>query len=394
MAPRSSRPRTSGFGSVPRSRARTCALPCASDTASGATNASSRALTSPSTSAWMFSGTKPGPSVARPAEAHRRAVDGDGQVLDGDAALRRARSVPEPIDDVAVEVLRAQADGRWRWSPRRAGPACPACRRALSSTFRSPAAARAGWRRPGTAAAAPGPGARTACPTIALPSSRPATTRSPPSVLKCASSSMTRSPLHADVQRARRLDAHALDGRLAVRALDGARHRQPQLGQQHVQRQRPRRIDVDRDAPADDAARVAERDQLGRERLDLHVAEVELGVHGGPFGRQRRLGVDVEAVEQPAVDGDAGDAARADGRRATARGARRPSLTPRTIDLRQVDVAGQLGAIRAAADVQLRAGEAADRDVRRRPRRAGPSAAACRARRRDRDPGARARPCR
>ena len=32
--------------------------------------------------------------------------------------------------------------------------------------------------------------------------------------------------------------------------------------------------------------------------------------------------------------------------------------------LREIDVAGQLGTIGAAADVQLRAGEAADRDVR------------------------------
>ena len=89
----------------------------------------------------------------------------------------------------------------------------------------------------------------------------------------------------ADVQRARRLDPHALDGRLAVRALDGARHRQPQLGQQEVQRQRARRIDVGADAPADDAARVAELDQLGRERLDLDAPEVDLGVNDrAPWG--------------------------------------------------------------------------------------------------------------
>ena len=110
MAPRSSRPRTSGFCSVPRSRARTCALPCASVTASGATNASRRALTSPSTSAWMFSGAKPGPSVACPASF----------IVEPSTVTARSWTPTPPLiqreparadDDVAVEVLRAQADG-------------------------------------------------------------------------------------------------------------------------------------------------------------------------------------------------------------------------------------------------------------------------------------------
>ena len=117
-----------------------------------------------------------------------------------------------------------------------------------------------------------------------------------------------------------------------------------------------------RDAAADDAARVAERDQLGRERLDLDAAEVDLGVRGGALRRQRRLGVDVEAIEQAAVDGDAGQPARADARR---RQREVPGAELHAADhhLRQVDVAGQLGAIGPPADVQLRAGEAADRHV-------------------------------
>ena len=364
IAPRSSRPRTSGFCSVPRSRARTCALPCASVTASGATNASRRALTSPSTSAWMFSGAKPGPSVARPASF----------IVEPSTVTARSWTPTPPgverepsraDDDVAVEVLRAQADGVGdRHLAAQVGLVQRAARLQLDAQIAGHPLERAAAPRNGCSSSRSRWPDR--LPEIALPSSRPATTRSPPSVLKCASSSTIRVAVDADVQRARRLDAHALDGGLAVRALDGAGDRQPQLGQQDVQRQRPRRVDVDGDAAADDAARVAERHQLGRERLDLDAAEVDLGVDRRPLGRQRRLRVDVEAVEQAAVN--ARRRARADGPTRVGDSARcpAPSFTPRTITSARSTSPASSGRSGRAADVQLRAGEAADRHVGRR----------------------------
>ena len=195
MAPRSSRPRISGFCKRAAQRARARApCPARRVTASGATNASRRALTSPSTSASMFSGTNPGPSVARPPRLHRRPVDGDRHVLHRDAALIE-RELARPDDDVAIEVLRAQADGVGdRHLAAQVGLVERAARLQLHVQVAG-AAARPGWPRPGTAAAAPGRGARTGCPRSPCRPGVPATTRSPPSVLKCASSSTTRSPL-------------------------------------------------------------------------------------------------------------------------------------------------------------------------------------------------------
>ena len=258
MAPRSRRPRISGFCSVPRSRARTCALPCASVTASGATNASRRALTSPSTSAWMFSGANPGPSVARPPRLHRRPVDGDGQVLHRDAALIE-RELARADDHVAIEVLGAQADGVGDRPSRRAGRACPACRAPAARTFRPPCSRSTGLAAPRNGCSS----SRSRCPDrlpeIALPSSRPATTRSPPSVLKCASSSTTRSPLtltcsgRAASTRTRWTvvspfapsTARATDSHSSGSRTSSASGRAGSMST--------------RDAAADDAARVAER---------------------------------------------------------------------------------------------------------------------------------------
>ncbi len=82
-----------------------------------------------------------------------------------------------------------------------------------------------------------------------------------------------------------------------------------------------------------------------------------------PLGQERRVDVDVEPVEQLAVDGDARRALRPDG----GRGQCQVPLAEADAahdDVGQVDVARQLGALGAPADVQLGAHEAAHGDAR------------------------------
>ena len=55
-------------------------------------------------------GHEPRAQLGAPAEAHRRAVDGDGEVLDGNALFVQ-REAAGADDHVAIEVLGAQADG-------------------------------------------------------------------------------------------------------------------------------------------------------------------------------------------------------------------------------------------------------------------------------------------
>src|SRR6185312_4978087 len=166
-----------------------------------------------------------------------------------------------------------------------------------------------------------------------------------------------------DVDRAGRLDAHPLHGGLAVGTVDGAGDREPELGEQHVERQRLAGIEIDGHAPAGHAAPVAERDQLGGQRVQLEAAEGDAPVHAGPFGEQGGVDVDVEAIEELAVNGDAGRALGPhDGRRQ--RQVPLAELDAAHDDVGQIDVAVQLGPVGPAAQVQLRADEAAHRHAR------------------------------
>jgi hypothetical protein len=144
------------------------------------------------------------------------------------------REAARADDHVAIEVLGAQADGAGdRHLAAQLGLVHRAARIELHAAGR-PTGARAGWPRPGTAAPAPGPGGRTAG-RDALAVQAPLDDQVAAVGLEVRLVEHDAVAAHADVQRAGRLDADAADGDLAVRPFDGARHRQPQLGQQHVQ---------------------------------------------------------------------------------------------------------------------------------------------------------------
>ena len=203
-------------------------------------------------------GDEPGAERGASAQLHRRAVDGDGQVLDRHAAAAREREPPGVDDDVAVEPVRADVD---RVDDRHLAAqirACRASRRRVSSARRSPPSR--------STATAPRNGCRSSrsrcpesAPEMARPSSRPSTRRSPPSVAKCASSSTMWSPATWTCTGRAASIADPLHRRLAVGTVDGARDRQPELGQQDVERQRLPGLEIDGDPPAGDAAPVAER---------------------------------------------------------------------------------------------------------------------------------------
>ncbi len=108
-----------------------------------------------------------------------------------------------------------------------------------------------------------------------------------------------------NVQRARRLDAHALERGLAVRSLDGTGDGQPQLGQEDVDGGRLPGVEVDGHPAGRDPAPVAQRRQLGGQHVQLQAPKRDASVHGGPGRGQRRLGVQVEPIEELAVNGDA-----------------------------------------------------------------------------------------
>ena len=170
-----------------------------------------------------------------------------------------------------------------------------------------------------------------------------------------------------NVQRARRLDAHALERGLAVRPFDGrARSTATARASRTSTRGRLPGIEVDGDAAGGDAAPVAQRRQLGRERLAAPRAGTSTrAVHGGPgrasapprrrrrsdrrAGRERRRPARAPRPtgtgERARCAGPQAHAARADvaqidlarqlraGRRGRRRaGARRPSPSPPRAD--------------------------------------------------------------
>ena len=75
---------------------------------------------------------------------------------------------------------------------------------------------------------------------------------------------------------------------------------------------------------------VAEGDQLGGQRLELEPPEVDAAVDARPLRAERGLDVDVEAVEQLAVNRDPGRPRRTDRRRRQRQVPRRRGCTPRT----------------------------------------------------------------
>ena len=218
MAPRSSRPRISGFSSVPRSRARTCALPCGvGDRVGRDEREQPGADVAVDVGLDVLGRRSPVPAWRAPTSAHRRAVDGDRQVLHRRRRPYRARTCPTRSTTSRSKSPGPHADGVGdRHLPAQVRLVQRAARLDARRAGRREPLERAGGaqeRLQQLQVEVPGAGS----PEIALPSSRPGDLRSPPSVVKCASSRTTRSPLHADVQRARRLDAHPLHGRLAVR---------------------------------------------------------------------------------------------------------------------------------------------------------------------------------
>ena len=308
-------------------------------------------------------GDEPGAERGAAAQLHRRTVDGDGQVVDRHAAPVGEREPPGVDHDVAVELVRADAD--------RVDDGHLA---AEIGPIERPAGRELGAQ----IAAQPidGGGAQEWLEQLEIEvageragDGAPVEPPFDPQVAAVGGEVrlVERDVIagEVDVDRARRLDPDPLHRRLAVRAVDRAGDREPQLGQEDVERQRLPGLKIDGHPPAGDAPPVAEGDQLGRQRVELQAAEGDAAMNARPLGQERGVDVEVEAIEQLTVNGDAGRALRADRRR------RQRQVPLAEADathhhLGEIDVARQLGALGPPGYMQLRAHEAAHGDAGRR----------------------------
>ena len=247
---------------------------------------------------------EPGAERGASAQLHRGAVDGDGQVLDRHAAPRGEREPPGVDDDVAVELARADVNGvhNHHLAAEIGTVERPSGRQLGAQIAAQPLDGRRAQKRleqlqVEVTGERPGDG-----PPVEPPFD-------PQIAAVGAEVRLVERDVLAgdvDVHRAGGLDPDPLQRRLAVGTIDGAGDRQPQLGQEDVERQRLPRLEIDGHPPAGDAPAVAERDQLGGQRVQLEAAEGDAAMDAGPLGQERGFNVDVEAVEQLTVDGDAG----------------------------------------------------------------------------------------
>ena len=249
-------------------------------------------------------GDEPGAERGASAQLHRRAVDGDRQVLDRHASAGGEREPPRVDDDVAVELVRADVN---RVHDRHLAPEIGAVERAAGGQLGAQIAAQP----------IDGDGSQEGLQQLEIEvageragDGAPVEPPFDPQVAAVGGEVrlVERDVIagDVDVHRARGLDPDPLQRRLAVGTVDGAGDRQPELGQEDVERQRLPRLEIDRHPPAGDAPAVAEGDQLGRQRVELESAEGDAAMNARPLGQERGVDVDVEAVEQLTVNGDAG----------------------------------------------------------------------------------------